>query len=171
MYTYRYTDDYIDLLVRCLHVDPDQRHSAEMLLTHPFLLRCLPSFTATTPTTPGPSPGPTPGFSTRVPESSSGGRSGDLQADEIAQPRETEEAERGAISGGRVGVQMGEPAVPVQEPAQPEPVPEPEVVEVEADISTIPRIRLMSYSNKFDQFLISKRDVYCDNIIQKITDW
>ena len=133
-----------------------------MLLTHPFLLRCLPSFTTT--------PGPTPGEVKErggggVGESSGEEVSGDITSEEIALLGEGKEAERSAI-GGRGDVHVGKTTVPVPVPAVPE-----AAEEAEADISSIPRIRLMSYSNKFDQFLISKRDVYCDNIIQKITDW
>ena len=37
-----FSADYVDFLMRCLHVNPDQRDTAESLLTHPYLHRCLP---------------------------------------------------------------------------------------------------------------------------------
>ena len=39
---YRFSDDYIDFVMRCLYVDPGRRDTAASLLSHPFLHRCLP---------------------------------------------------------------------------------------------------------------------------------
>ena len=42
MYARRFSDDYIDFVMRCLYVDPSRRDTAAGLLSHPFLHRCLP---------------------------------------------------------------------------------------------------------------------------------